>query len=114
MEFIYLDSCLEKNFLVIGLSRTVEYKKKNLIVLKTNYSLSSLQKIIIKYNPMHIYNFAAVSDPSISWIKPKNTFKSIIDITLNFLEIIKKHKEKKIKFFNASSSEIFKNTKKKN
>ena len=63
---IYLSRfLLRKNFLVIGLSRTVEYKKKNLIVLKTNYSLSSLQKIIIKYNPMHIYNFAAVSDPSI-------------------------------------------------
>lgn len=111
---IYLSKFLiNKDFLVIGLSRRLSYKKKNLIVLKTNYSLKSLQEIILKYNPIHIYNFAAVSDPSISWIKPKNTFKSIIDITLNFLEIISMHKKKKIKFFNASSSEIFKNSEKK-
>ena len=69
--------------------------------------------MVLTHKPNHIYNLAAVSDPSISWIKPKRTFKSIIDITLNFLEIVKNEKRKKIKFFNASSSEIYKYTKNK-
>ena len=110
---LYLTRILiKKNYKIIGLSRRYLSKKKNLITIKTNYSLKSLKKIIKKYKPTQIYNLTAISEPSVSWLKPKDTFKSIIDITLNFLEIIKNEK-KKIKFFNASTSEIFGPDKKK-
>jgi GDPmannose 4,6-dehydratase len=110
---IYLSKLLiNNNFRVIGLSRTKFKKEKNLLILKTNYSSESIKKIIIKYKPNHIYNLASISNPSLSWVKPKNTFKSILDITLNFLEILKNNKHKKIKFFNASTSEIFITSKK--
>ena len=108
---IYLSRLLIKNnFKVVGLSRSKSSKKKNLLIIKTDYSSASIKKIIKRYKPVQIYNLASISSPSLSWVRPDNTFKSIIDITINFLEILKK--KKKIKFFNASTSEIFKETKK--
>lgn len=105
----YLSKLLiKKKFKVIGLSRKYEYKKKNLEVIKTNYSRKSIKELIKKYKPIQIYNFAAFSNPVESWKKPKSTIKSIVDITLNFLENLKEYKN--IKFFNASTSEIFKPT----
>jgi GDPmannose 4,6-dehydratase len=110
---LYLSKLLiNKNYKIVGLSTRYSSKKKDLTIIKTNYSHKSLNEIIKKYKPTQIYNLTAISEPSISWIKPKDTFKSIIDITLNFLEIIKHKKNKKIKFFNASTSEIFKSSKK--
>lgn len=105
-------SLIKKNYKVLGLSRNVFLKNKKLTIIKTNYSIKSLKEIIKRYKPTQIYNLAALSSPAVSWAKPKNTFKSIIDITLNFLEIIKEDRYKNIKFFNASTSEIFKSTNK--
>jgi GDPmannose 4,6-dehydratase len=108
---IYLSRILiKKNFEVIGLSRKKSNQKKFLII-KTDYSSKSIIKIIKKYKPTQIYNLASFSSPALSWSRPKETFKSIIDITVTFLEIIKRNK--KIKFFNASTSEIFKDSKSK-
>jgi GDPmannose 4,6-dehydratase len=108
---IYLSRLLiKKNFNVVGLSRKKQNDKK-LLIVKTDYSKKSISKIIKKYKPTQIYNLASFSSPSLSWIRPRETFESIIDITVTFLEIIKKNK--KIKFFNASTSEIFKDSKKK-
>jgi GDPmannose 4,6-dehydratase len=109
----YLSKLLiKKKYKIIGLSKRISSKKKNITIIKTNYSIKSLDKIIKKYKPTCIYNLAAISKPGISWEKPSRTFKSIIDITLNFLEIIKNY-NKNIRFFNASSCEIFKQSKKK-
>ena len=108
---VYLSKLLiKKKFKVIGLSRKSTYKSKNLEIIKTNYSSKSLKKLIKKYKPVQIYNLAAFSNPSESWKKPKSTLNSIADITLNFLENLKENKN--IKFFNASTSEIFKSTNK--
>jgi len=108
---IYLSRLLiKKKFNVIGLSRK-KSKQKEFLIIKTDYSSRSIVKIIKKYKPTQIYNLASFSSPPLSWSKPNETFKSIIDITVTFLEIIKRNK--KIKFFNASTSEIFKDSKNK-
>lgn len=108
----YLSKLLiKKNYKIIGLSKRISSKTKKINIIKTNYSYSSLEKIIRTHKPSYIYNLAAISFPGELWIKPRKTFKSILDITLNFLEIIKDY-NKNIRYFNASSSEIFKKSKK--
>lgn len=108
----YLSKLLiHRNYKIIGLSKRISSKTKKINIIKTDYSYNSLLKIIRKYKPTYIYNLAAISYPGESWVKPKKTFKSILDITLNFLEIIKDY-NKNIRYFNASSSEIFKRSKK--
>lgn len=92
----------KKNFLILGLSRKL-HKSKNII--KTDYSQNSLKKIIENFKPNEIYNFTGFTNPLDSWENPKVNFFANFNITLNFLEILKK--KKNIKFFNASSSEIF-------
>ena len=92
----------KKKFSVLGLSRN---KSKNKNILKTNYSKKSLEKIIDSFKPEEIYNFAGFTNPTESWNNPSENFFANFNITLNFLEILKKNKH--IKFFNASSSEIF-------
>ena len=102
------DYLKSKKFRVIGLSRN---KHKDKHILKTDYSLKSLSKIIHSFKPNEIYNFSGLSKPSESWYKIKETLEANLYITVNFLEIIKK--KKNIKFFNSSSSEIYKDSKKK-
>ena len=92
----------KKNFLILGLSRK-SHKSKNII--KTDYTQNSLKKIIENFKPNEIYNFTGFTNPSDSWENLRVNFFSNLNITLNFLEILKK--KKNIKFFNASSSEIF-------
>lgn len=92
----------KKNYLVIGLSRKLNKDKK---IIKTNYSKKSIEKIINFFKPDEIYNLTGFTNPSRSWEYPQKNFFANLNITLNFLEILKKHK--KIKFFNACSSEIF-------
>ena len=92
----------KKNYLVIGLSRKLNKDKK---IIKTNYSKKSIEKIINFFKPDEIYNLTGFSNPSKSWKHPQKNFFANLNITLNFLEILKKHT--KIKFFNACSSEIF-------
>jgi len=92
----------KKNYLVIGLSRKLNKDKK---IIKTNYSKKSIEKIINFFKPDEIYNLTGFTNPSRSWKYPQKNFFANLNITLNFLEILKKHK--KIKFFNACSSEIF-------
>ena len=84
----------EKNCDVLGLSRNKIKDKK---IIKTDYSIKSLYKIIQFFKPDEIYNLTGLTKPSLSWKFPENTFFANLNITLNFLEIIKK--KKKIKFF---------------
>ncbi len=92
----------KKNVLILGLSRK-SHKSKNIV--KTDYSQNSLKKIIESFKPNEIYNFTGFTNPPDSWKNPRANFFANLNITLNFLEILKK--KKNIKFFNASSSEIF-------
>ncbi len=98
---------LSKNIKVFGLSRK---KNKSPRVIKTDYSYKSLKKIIIKIKPDEVYNFSGFSRPSSSWDHPFENFKSNFETNLFFLEIIKSFSNKKIKYFNSSSSEIFQET----
>lgn len=101
-----------KGYKVIGLSRKnrkLEFCDK---VIKTNYNKSSLVKIIKKFKPKIIFNFAGETSPKVSWRVPFSTINSIIRINQNFLNSILLT-NKKIKYFNASSAEIFGNSKKK-
>lgn len=114
----YLSKLLiNKGYEVIGLSRS--YNSANLIGL--NYlgikdkiiiekcdllDLSNLIKIINKYSPDEIYNLAAQSSVGLSFQQPIGTINYNVISVLNLLELIK-NSNKKIKFYQASSSEMF-------
>ena len=69
-----------------------------------------LSRIIRKIMPDEIYNLAAQSHVKVSFQEPSYTTESISIGTLNILEIIRDIKEsfnKNIKFYQASSSEMF-------
>ena len=72
-----------KGYKVIGLSRKnrkLEFCDK---VIKTNYNKSSLVKIIKKFKPKIIFNFAGETSPKVSWRAPFSTINSIIRINQN-------------------------------
>jgi len=99
----------KKKFKILGLSRK---KNKNKSIIKTNYSFTSLKKIILSFKPNEIYNLSGLTKPSLSWKYPQENFYFNFTVTLNFLEVIRKYK-KKTKYFHAGSSEIFNDTSKK-
>ena len=80
----------KKKFLILGLSRK-SHKSKNII--KTDYTQNSLKKIIENFKPNEIYNFTGFTNPSDSWENLRVNFFSNLNITLNFLEILKKKKK---------------------
>ena len=53
----YLSKLLiKKNYKIIGLSKRISSKTKKINIIKTNYSYSSLEKIIRTHKPSYIYN----------------------------------------------------------
>ena len=69
---------------------------------------SSISEIIINSKPDEIYNLAAQSDVAISFNQPYYTAQVDAMGTLFILETIKNHfKNKKIKFYQASTSELY-------
>ncbi len=105
--------CFQKGHNVIGLSRKrnqkVKYSHK---VIRTNYKETSLIKLIKKYKPDIIFNLASETNPKLSWVDLIKKQNSITIINLNFLNSIVKT-NRKIRYFHASSSEIFGVSKKK-
>lgn len=69
----------------------------------------SLLRIIEKVNPTHIFNLAAMSHVRISWDMPAFTIKTNGLAVLNLLEICRVHCSD-VKFYQASSSEMFGNS----
>jgi len=69
---------------------------------------SSLLRVINKVKPDEIYNLAAQSHVRISFDEPLYTTETIVQGTLNLLEIIKLE-HPTIKLYQASSSEMFGN-----
>ena len=67
----------------------------------------SLQRIIDKVLPDEVYNLAAQSHVSVSFQEPEYTANSDALGALRILEIIKNIKKKKIKFYQAGTSEMF-------
>ncbi|NQV77771.1 MAG: GDP-mannose 4,6-dehydratase [Lutibacter sp.] len=108
---------LHKGYRVVGLIRHRAFQNlKNLEYLKVSadvileecdlLNLSDTMKLIKKYNPDEIYHLAAQSSVGLSFEQPVETVNFNILSTLNFLESIRKI-DLKIKFYHASSSEMF-------
>ena len=67
---------------------------------------SSLQSVISKVKPDEIYNLAAQSHVAVSFEQPEYTANTISLGTLRLLEIIRQT-NKKIKFYQAGTSELY-------
>ena len=69
---------------------------------------SSLQRAIYEVKPNRIYNLAAQSHVAISFDEPEYTADATGLGTLRLLEVIRNlHAEKDVKFYQASTSELF-------
>ena len=114
---------MKKNYIVHGVKRrssspnteridhifdSVNFKSKNIFLHYGDLSdVTSLYSIIYKTNPDEIYNLAAQSHVKISSSIPEYTANITGLGSLRILEIIRFYKKKKIKFYQASSSEMF-------
>jgi GDPmannose 4,6-dehydratase len=116
---------LKKNYKVFGIKRRTSsvyntsrleeiinfkkfYNKKLFLFYSDLTDYSSLQNIINKTQPDEIYNLGAQSHVQISFEIPEYTTQVNALGVLNLLNIIKNCK-KKIKFYQASTSEMFGN-----
>ena len=108
---------LNKKYKIIGITRdTSELNIKNLrylgiegklTLVKANLSdLSNIIRIIEKTSPQEIYNLAAQSSVGLSFDQPIGTMEFNIISTINQLEAIR-IVNPKIKFYEASSSEMY-------
>ena len=118
---VYLSQfLLKKGYKTIITTRNVKlakkkipFKNKNLILTKLNVlQKKEIKKLIFKYDPKLIFYFASQSSPKVSFEKKKLTLNSNYEGCKNFLEVIQKDRVD-CKFINATSSEIFSETKKK-
>ena len=114
-------SLLQCDYKVIGLSRNscnnaLNHKKLGIekeVEMHNGdiQNFETIETLIEKYMPDEIYNLASQSSVGNSFSYPLETTKSIIDGTINILEVSKKIKFSGKLFF-AGSSEIFGLTKK--
>ena len=118
---VYLSKfLLKKGYRIIITTRNVKlakkkipFKNKNLILTKLNVlKKKEIKELIFKYCPKLIFYFASQSSPKASFKKKKVTLNSNFEGCKNFLEVIQKERVD-CKFINATSSEIFSETKKK-
>lgn len=108
---------LEKEYRVIGLVRS----KNSSSLRGLNYlnitdqitieecdltDLSQIMRIFKEYQPNEVYNLAAQSSVSLSFAQPIGTFQFNTLSVFNLVEAIKQF-DTKIKFYQASSSEMF-------
>jgi GDPmannose 4,6-dehydratase len=119
---------LSKNYTVVGINRrTSSFNTARIDHLLDHYPQKKNSKIYLKYGdltdglslnrivtevmPDEIYNLAAQSHVAVSFDEPEYTANTIALGTLRLLENIKMlSKKKKIKFYNASTSEIYGNS----
>ena len=114
---------MKKKYLVHGIKRrtstpntiridhifdSINFDNRKLIMHHGDLSdAGSLNRIINEINPDEIYNLAAQSHVKISFQIPEYTSDVNAMGPLRLLEIIRHYKKKKIKFYQASSSEMF-------
>lgn len=115
---------LNKQYRIIGVIRNAaECNLKNLkylgvhdkiILIEANLlDLANIIRVLDKNTPAEFYNLAAQSSVSVSFEQPIGTLGFNITSVVNILEAIK-IVNPKIKFYQASSSEMFGNVKKEN
>jgi GDPmannose 4,6-dehydratase len=103
----YLKKLLKsKNYSVIGVSRKSDPENN---VISCNYEdIEAVLGILEREKPDEIYNLAAISSVVKCTESPIEAFKANVLIPITFLEAIKRSSLKNsVKFFHASSSEIF-------
>ena len=87
---------------------SINFDNKKLIMHHGDLSdAGSLNRIINEISPDEIYNLAAQSHVKISFQIPEYTSDVNAMGPLRLLEIIRHYKKKRIKFYQASSSEMF-------
>ena len=104
---------IKKNFKTLITSRSIKkirllkkkYPKIDFIKLSI-YDHNKIEYLLRKIKPSIIFYFAGQSSPKKSFLKKKETFKSNYEGCKNFLDIIRKN-SMKIKFINATSSEMY-------
>lgn len=115
----FINYVLNKNFKVIAVSRSKEkkfiflpyFKNKNKKKLKffqvdLNHDVSKLLKIIKKFKPKFIINYAAQSMVAESWEKPLHWYQTNVISHVNLIESIKKLKFIK-KYINFTTPEVY-------
>jgi GDPmannose 4,6-dehydratase len=113
---------LEKDYKVVGLVRKdaeenffgLEYLDildKVVIEKCSLLDLQDIKNVLRKFKPDEVYNLAAQSSVGLSFEKPFETINFNILSVLNLLEAIKET-DKKIKFYQASTSDMFGNIEK--
>ena len=109
------DFLLLKNYEVFGLIRKVPTPNfnniKNILKDITIFEgdltdQNTLKKALEEFNPDEVYNLAAQSFVKESWLTPENTSNITGLGCLRILEAIRNY-NKSVKFFQASSSEMF-------
>ena len=93
-----------RNHQVLGISGEIRIIEHDIC------DIHSIEKVILKFKPLQIFHLAGQSSVGISFNKPFETYKSIIEGTLNLLEICRRN-EYDGKVFFAGSGEIFGETK---
>ncbi len=96
--------CNTKNLISLGIKNEVE-----LVSIALNDFRSILQ-VVTNKKPDEIYNLAGLTSVALSYEQPVECMESIAIANLNFLEVIR-YLDRPIRFFNASSSECFGDTK---
>ncbi len=102
---------------VIGITRSDVKKVKLRLPLELEKDLfilehcdltdfTSVMNLIEEYSPTKVFHFSAQSSVSLSFIEPRDTYRSITETTLNLLEAIRLFSPH-TKFFNSASSEVF-------
>jgi GDP-D-mannose dehydratase len=69
----------------------------------------SVMDVVARTAPAEIYNLSGQTSVGLSFDQPVETNNSILAATLNILEVIR-HQDRRIRFYNAASSECFGNT----
>ncbi len=111
------DFLIKKNYTVVGLKRRtssistdrVDHLYGNPNFILKYYDLldpSSAYRLVSEYKPDEIYNLAAQSHVKVSFDIPEYTIDGIVMGTTYWLEAIK-NINRKIKFYQASSSEMY-------
>ncbi|NJL09600.1 MAG: GDP-mannose 4,6-dehydratase, partial [Calothrix sp. SM1_7_51] len=111
---------LNKGYFVCGTSRDAQISSFNNLVslgIREQVKLESVSlndfrsvlQVLNKIQPDEIYNLAGQSSVGLSFEQPVETLESIATGTLNLLEAIR-FTGKKIRFYNAGSSECFGDT----
>lgn len=94
------DSSILKGLSYLGVAHKVSIEECNLL------DITNIVGILQKYRPDEIYNLAAQSSVGMSFAQPLGTIEFNLVSVLNLLESLKKA-DRSIRFYQASSSEMF-------